>query len=83
MYIESLSIATLEQAIHLREEVFPGVSNSSDSSSLVASLYRDKYAQWFSNSGITQLNYWVAIDDKSFQVIGLTSYDETEPRKMT
>ncbi|WP_375466932.1 hypothetical protein [uncultured Nostoc sp.] len=33
MYIESLSIATLEQAIHLREEVFPGVSNSSDSPS--------------------------------------------------
>lgn len=83
MYIESLSIATLEQAIHLRGEVFPGVSNSSDSPSLAASLYRDKYAQWFSNSGITQLNYWVAIDEKSFQVIGLTglyckSEDEQE-----
>ncbi|MFN6527905.1 GNAT family N-acetyltransferase [Nostoc sp. ChiSLP03a] len=83
MYIESLSIATLEQAIHLREEVFPGVSNSSDSPSLAASLYRDEYAQWFSNSGITQLNYWVAIDEKSFQVIGLTglyckSEDEQE-----
>ncbi|RCJ32070.1 hypothetical protein A6769_29040 [Nostoc punctiforme NIES-2108] len=75
MYIESLSIATLEQAIHLREEVFPGVSNSSDSPSLAASLYRDKYAQWFSNSGITQLNYWVAIDEKSFQVIGSTSFE--------
>ncbi|WP_445626987.1 GNAT family N-acetyltransferase [Nostoc sp. DSM 114167] len=83
MYIESLSIATLEQAIHLREEVFPGVSNSSDSPSLVASLYLDEYAQWFSNSGITQLNYWVAIDEQSFQVIGLTglyckSEDEQE-----
>ncbi|MDZ8134817.1 MAG: GNAT family N-acetyltransferase [Nostoc sp. DedQUE04] len=83
MYIESLSIATLEQAIQLRDEVFPGVSNSSDGQSLVASLYLDEYAQWFSNSGITQLNYWVAIDEESFQVIGLTglyckSEDEQE-----
>ena len=51
MYIESLSIATLEQAIHLREEVFPGVSNSSDSPSLVASLYR---------TGLTQLAQVIA-----------------------
>jgi len=83
MYIEPLSIATLEQATHVREQVFPGVSHSSDGPSLEASLSLDKYAQWFSNSGITQLNYWVAIDEKSNKVIGLTglyckSEDEQE-----
>ena len=79
MYIEPLSIATLEQATHLRDQVFPGVSNSSYGQSLVASLSPDEYAQWLSNTGITQLNYWVAIDEKSFQVIGLTGlYCESE-----
>lgn len=82
MYIERLSIATLEPATHLRDQVFPGMSNSRDGRSLAASLFPDKYAQWFSTSGITHLNYWVAIDEATTQVIGLTGlYCESEDEK--
>lgn len=78
MHIEPLSPATLDQAINLRDKVFPGLSKL-DRETFSASLFKEQYQQWFLESTITQLNYWVAIDDESKKVIGTTGlYCETE-----
>lgn len=84
MLIEPLSHETLDEAINLINRVFP-YQTLIERFSLRASLFKD---YWFYKIGfwlarVTQLNYWVAIEERSKQVIGTTglycySKDEAE-----
>jgi ribosomal protein S18 acetylase RimI-like enzyme len=80
MQIKPLTPAKLKEAMQLLNKAFPY-----ESMSLAASLFPDRllYKITFLVARVTQLNYWVAIDETSQKVIGTTGLycykkDETE-----
>jgi GNAT superfamily N-acetyltransferase len=75
MYIEPLSYETLEQAINLVNKVFPNQNLFENASlafrfSLKPNSIIAKIA--FYIVGVTKVRYWVAVDDRSREVIGTT-----------
>lgn len=75
MYIEPLSYETLDKAINLVNQVFPK-QNLFENATLAFRFSLNKSSIIsqiaFSIVGITEVRYWVAVDDKSKEVIGTT-----------
>ncbi|WP_026732617.1 GNAT family N-acetyltransferase [Fischerella sp. PCC 9605] len=73
MLIKPLSPQTLDEAINLVDIVFP-YQSILEKASLRASLFQDNwlYKIGFFWAGVSQLKYWVAIDENSNKVIGIT-----------
>ena len=84
MLIKPLSLSNIEAAVNLVNKVFTRQSML-ERESLRASLSQDKrlYKILFLLARVTQLHYWVAVDNNSQKVIGTTglycyTYDEAE-----
>lgn len=87
MRIEPLSYKTLNQAINLVNKIFPYQRNhlrENASITLTGSLDRNSllYKFIFDFMKITDVNYWIAVDDSGSKVIGITGlYSYIEDRE--
>jgi GNAT superfamily N-acetyltransferase len=77
MDMQPLCEKTLAGATILRDSVF-GYLSESDAKTLEASIFLDKFADWYKKAGIEQMSYWVSINTNDKSVSGLVGlYTET------
>ncbi len=70
-YIDALDGDRLPEAKALRDRIFKGMTQE-EKPSLDASLDRKAYQEWYEESAIEKLDYWVLIERSSDKVVGLT-----------
>jgi len=79
MKIQKLQKETLSQAVHLRNKVFP-LLEPFEEETLEASVYPEKFAQWFSDAKIKTIDYWISVTSNDVSgLVGL--YTEVEAKK--
>jgi len=80
MRIKKLNKSTLDQAIKLRNQVFP-ILEPFEEETIVASVYPQKYKLWYKKAEIQRLNYWLMLNEE-MKVVGVVGlYTQSGDKK--